>query len=109
MVSARLAGPRFALIGCLLALTGLFALAWPFTVDDAFIAAHYARRLAGGLGYTFRPGPATDGVTGPLWLAPLVACARLGLDAATSAKCLGAAATLLSVWAVVRSARTRTA
>ncbi|MBZ0115678.1 MAG: hypothetical protein K8H88_01695, partial [Sandaracinaceae bacterium] len=42
------------------------ALAWPFTIDDAFVTARYAERLARGQGYTMNDGPPTDGVTGPL-------------------------------------------
>jgi hypothetical protein len=68
---------------------GLSARAWPFLVDDAFIVARYARRLAQGLGYTFQAGAASDGVTGPLWLLSLSAGARLGFDPVWLAKVLG--------------------
>jgi hypothetical protein len=91
---------RWLLLGTLLLGLGLgvgtSVLAWPFMVDDAFIVARYARRLATGQGYTFQAGPATDGVTGPLWLLPLVAAARLGIDPALAAKLGGLLAALLA-------------
>ncbi len=80
-------------------------LAWPFSVDDAFIALRYATRLAGGNGYTFSDGPPTDGVTGPLWLLPLWVCARAGLTGLAPAKLLGALAMALSVARVVGRVR----
>jgi hypothetical protein len=87
----------------------LSGLAWPFTVDDAFIAVRYAARLATGLGYTFSGGYASDGVTGPLWLLPLVAGARLGLPAlqlVPLAKGLSGAASLMAAsWLVARAGR----
>ncbi len=67
------------------AVAGTGALAWPFTVDDAWVTARYARRIAAGLGYTFVDGPPTDGVTGPLGLMP----ALLG-EAAVGDPMLGA-------------------
>jgi hypothetical protein len=86
----------------------LFALgcwgAWPFTVDDAFIAGRYALRLASGRGYTFSDGPPTDGITGPLWLLPLWLAARLGGDPLVAAKLLGALCSAASVFRVVRRA-----
>ncbi|HEX4352003.1 MAG TPA: hypothetical protein VHZ95_03795, partial [Polyangiales bacterium] len=42
-----------------------------------------------GLGYTFDPGPATDGVTGPAWLLPGLLAVRIGLDPIAIAKALG--------------------
>lgn len=78
--------------------------AWPFMVDDAFILARYAARLAAGWGYTFQAGPATDGVTGPLWLVPLGVGARLGLDPALVAKLTGLIAALVAGLVAWRSA-----
>lgn len=71
-------------------LLGLAGLAHGYTADDAFITGRYAQRLAGGLGYTFRDGPATDGVTGPLWLFIETALVWLALDPVVAAKALGA-------------------
>lgn len=76
--------------------------AWPFLVDDAFITVRYAVRLASGLGYTFRNGPPTDGVTGPLWLLPLWSVARMGGDAVLAAKLCGLLACAVSVARVVQ-------
>ncbi|MFT3921079.1 MAG: hypothetical protein QM778_00960 [Myxococcales bacterium] len=88
-------------------LLGLFTLAWPFSVDDAFILARYARRLSAGQGYTFSDGPPTDGVTGPLWLLPLWLGARLGLHPLSVGKVLGGAAALVAVGRVVARAQVR--
>ncbi len=83
----------------LLALAGL---AHGYTADDAFITGRYAQRLAGGLGYTFRDGPATDGVTGPLWLFIETALAWLQLDPVLGAKALGALSAATAVALVTR-------
>ncbi|GAB4209527.1 MAG: hypothetical protein OHK0013_29030 [Sandaracinaceae bacterium] len=72
-----------------------------YTADDAFITGRYALRLAHGLGYTFRDGPATDGVTGPLLLALEVPVAYLGLDPVAVSKLVGAIAVALAVWLTV--------
>ncbi|MEM9191984.1 MAG: hypothetical protein AAGF12_22615 [Myxococcota bacterium] len=94
----------------LVAIAGVGAIAslsWPFTVDDAFITARYAGRVAEGLGYTFHDGPPTDGVTGPLWLLPLVAAEWAGFDAVVTAKLFGAGCTLAAVGLVVVRLRRR--
>ncbi|MFK7992021.1 MAG: hypothetical protein AB8I08_38745 [Sandaracinaceae bacterium] len=65
------------------------AFAWPFTVDDAYVLARYARRLASGLGYTMNDGAATDGVTGPLALLPATIGARLCGAPLLASKALG--------------------
>ena len=97
MVSMRHA----ALSTTALALTTLGAAAWPFTIDDAFIVARYATRIAHGLGYTFESGRPSDGVTGPLWLVPLVAGVRAGIAPVSLGKWLslvaGAVALLLVI------------
>ncbi|MDB4986552.1 MAG: hypothetical protein JWN04_1730 [Myxococcaceae bacterium] len=94
-----------------IALLALAAAAWPFTVDDAFIVARYANRIASGQGYTFSGSTRTDGVTGPLWLLPLVLGARLGLDALSLAKAVSLTAALLALmamtWRVAGIARGR--
>ncbi len=72
-------------------------LAWPYTVDDAFIVLRYADNLAHGAGYAFNPGVRSDGVTGPLWLLPMF----LGM---TVAKATGLLSTLAAIgWALIRS------
>lgn len=86
-------------------LGALHAASWPYTVDDAFIAVRYADRLARGLGYTFVDGPATDGVTGPLWLAPLTLAARLGLAPLETAKVCSAGASLAALALVLARLR----
>jgi hypothetical protein len=78
--------------------------AFPFTVDDAFILGRYATRIATGLGYTFNDGPPTDGVTGPLGLAPGVLAALVGLDAVLASKIAGLVCAALACALVVRRA-----
>jgi len=62
--------PWAALLAAALVLSA-GALAWPFTIDDAYIVARYAQNLAHGHGYAFNPGVTSDGVTGPIWLLPM--------------------------------------
>ncbi len=83
------------------------AYAWPYSVDDAFIVARYAQRLAAGQGYTFQGGEMSDGVTGPLWLFLLASGARLGLDVVRVGKWLGLAASLASCAVVLRCSGAR--
>lgn len=64
--------------------------ALPHTIDDAFILLRYAQNIAGGQGYVFNTGAATDGVTGPLWLLIPIAAQRLGLDPLWTVKAFGA-------------------
>lgn len=89
------------LVSSLLLLTAS-AVAWPFTIDDAYIVTRYAQRLAAGKGYTMNDGAVSDGVTGPLWLAPLTLAAQAGLDPVLTAKLLGLLASLASVLLVLR-------
>jgi hypothetical protein len=72
------------------------AAAWPYTVDDAYITARYATRIATGAGYTMNDGPPTDGVTGPLWLLPGVIARGLGGDPVLAAKLVGLACAALA-------------
>ncbi|MCB9623878.1 MAG: hypothetical protein H6723_11200 [Sandaracinus sp.] len=83
----------------------LFAVAWGFTVDDAFLVARYARRLSDGFGWTFRDGPPTDGITGPAWILPGVVGSWLGLGAPLAQKLVGAAAMLVAGGFAVRRSR----
>lgn len=88
-----------------LAAAGVLAQAWRargYTADDAFITGRYALRIVAGRGYTFRDGPPTDGVTGPLALAIEVPAAMLGLDPVESAKFVGAASVALAAFLLVR-------
>lgn len=79
------------------------AASWGFTVDDAWVVARYADRLASGHGYTMNDGAPTDGVTGPLWLLPLVLARLLGLDAMAVGKGLGlVCAAVAAGWAADR-------
>lgn len=89
-----------------LSVAGVGAAAWPYTVDDAFILARYARRIAGGMGYTFVDGPPTDGVTGPLGLVPgLLGELALG-DPVLAAKVAGVGASAAAAgWVTWRAGR----
>jgi hypothetical protein len=89
-------------------LLSLAGLAHGYTADDAFITGRYAERLAGGLGYTFREGPATDGVTGPLWLFIETLFAWLGADPVDASKVLGALSTAFAVALVMRRIESQT-
>ncbi len=71
---------RLAPFVAALAVLVVGAAAWPYTVDDAYIVARYASRIASGDGYTMNDGHATDGVTGPLGLVPGVIASAAGLD-----------------------------
>ena len=82
-------------------------LSWPYTVDDAFIVARYARNLVSGQGYAMNPGVPSDGVTGPLWLAPYLLALGLRLDPVASAKLIGAVCASASAWLVLRRLRAR--
>jgi hypothetical protein len=82
-------------------------LAWPYTVDDAFITARYARNLAHGAGYAMNPGETSDGVTGPLWLVPQIAALRLGGNPIFAAKLLGLACAVCAAWRVLCALRRR--
>ncbi|MEO0325625.1 MAG: hypothetical protein AAF447_21900, partial [Myxococcota bacterium] len=102
---------RYAL-AAMLGLAAWCVAAAPFTVDDAYIVARYGRRLVAGLGWTFRDGPPTDGVTGPLWVLPAAlgaAVEDLGLAGASMAfpKALGAGAALAAAGVLTASAGRR--
>lgn len=93
---------------------GVAGLAWPYTVDDAFIVARYAANLVAGHGYAFNAGGrASDGVTGPLWLAPFLIASLANVDAIAIAKLVGtacmAAAASLFVATLARRAGGRVA
>ncbi|HTU63697.1 MAG TPA: hypothetical protein VMF89_34775, partial [Polyangiales bacterium] len=75
--------------------------AWPYTVDDAYIVARYALRLTRGEGYTWNPGPATDGVTGPAWLAPGFVAAVGGYDPVIAAKVVGLCCAVLAAYVCI--------
>jgi hypothetical protein len=106
-VRRALLAPWAPVTAVLVALGAAQVYAWPYTVDDAHIVARYAARLAGGQGYTFQAGPATDGVTAPLWLGLCLLCARAGADPLSAAKVLGAVTTLLATAQVVWCERRR--
>jgi hypothetical protein len=77
------------------------ALFWGFTVDDAWITARVAWRLATGQGYRFNTtGAGVDAVTPLGWVFLLVPFAgRSALDALLAARVLGAATWLAAaVW-----------
>jgi arabinofuranosyltransferase len=105
-VRARVLRLRFHAFGtaCVI-LVG--ALAWPYTVDDAFIVARYARNLAQGLGYGMNAHQPSDGVTGPLWLLPGVLACRLHLDPIATAKAIGLFCMAFAVWLALRRLRAR--
>ena len=94
-----------------LAILAVGALAWPFTVDDAFITARYARHIGAGRGPTYAEddaaADATDGVTGPLWILPGALAELVGLDPVASQKALGLALIAVAAALVVSRAGQR--
>jgi arabinofuranosyltransferase len=103
----RVFRPRVFVALAVLGMLGVGALAWPFTVDDAFVTARYAARLAAGRGLTFVDGPPSDGATGPLWLLPGVLAASVGASAVDAQKVLGLCMMVMAVALVVRRAARR--
>ena len=87
---------RAAIVATIAAILAVGLCAWAYTVDDAFIVARYAARWASGHGYTFNPGPPTDGVTGPLWILPGWLASVVGLDPVDVAKVVGLCCTVLA-------------
>lgn len=83
-------------------------LAWPFTVDDAYIVARYARHLVFDSSYAMNAGGTpSDGVTGPLWLVPaLLGHACVG-DPVTMAKGVGVLCGLLAAGIALAALRAR--
>lgn len=98
---------RLAPIVAALAVLAVGAVAWPYTVDDAYIVARYASRIASGHGYSMNDGPATDGVTGPLGLFPGLAASLVGLDPVFAAKLAGLLAGALAAGLIVERVRRR--
>jgi len=88
--------------------SGVALLAWPYTVDDAFIVARYARNIASGGGYGMNAGTRSDGVTGPLWLVPQLIAVRAGLEPVLIAKLLGALCVATAIWLLLRDLAVRT-
>lgn len=84
------------------------ASAFPYTVDDAYVIARYAERVASGAGWGLEDGTSTDGVTGPLAILPYVVAEWLGFDPVAFAKivglCCGAWAAALVCRAAMRHA-----
>lgn len=104
MSTAWIKGPVGAIVLAFAAVLAVSALAAPYTVDDAFIVARYAQNLATGGGYAMNPGVPSDGVTGPLWIAPPFLAMQLGLPPVLASKLVGAfcaavAAALTVYWA----------
>jgi hypothetical protein len=101
--AARLGGPWLG-AG---AVAGVALIAWPYTVDDAFIVARYARNLASGVGYCMNAGTRSDGVTGPLWLLPQLIAVRAGIEPVLVAKLLGASCAAGASWLLLRELAAR--
>ncbi|MDH5674162.1 MAG: hypothetical protein OEZ06_18545 [Myxococcales bacterium] len=99
----KYAVPWLAAAGVLL----VGALSWPYTVDDAFIVASYARNLWQHGSYGINPGQHSDGVTGPLWLLPFLLGEALGLDSVALGKIAGLLCSAAAAWLVVVRMRAR--
>jgi hypothetical protein len=80
------------------AVVGAGVAAWPYTVDDAYVVARFAQHLRGGHGYVMNAGGhPTDGVTGPLWLVPMLLGTQVAK--ATGLTCMGASAAMVAAHA----------
>jgi hypothetical protein len=94
-------------VAAAIAVLAVGAVAWPYTVDDAFIIARYATQLVAGHGYGMNASQPSDGVTGPLWLVPEVLASALGFDPAGCAKLLGLACAVLATALLISRLRRR--
>ena len=85
-------------------ITGLTALLWGLTLDDAYITFRYARHLAEGygLGAWNRTGEHVEGYSSLLWMLLLSCAARLGVDLRIASKVFGAAAALIVIAVLFR-------
>lgn len=83
------------------------AWAWPFTIDDAYIVASYARQLSAFGRYSLDGARISDGVTGPLWIVPFVFARYVAVEPVTFAKLLGGACGALAVGLVLWRLRCR--
>jgi hypothetical protein len=101
-MALRRALPTFVVVALILCAG---ALAWPYTVDDAYIVARYATRWASGLGYTMNDGPPTDGVTGPAFTALVALGVLLDLDPIAVAKSIGLGSMAIAAALVVARIR----
>ena len=73
-------------VACFLAGVGAYL---PFSNDDTFIFARYARNLAAGHGLVYNLGDRVEGFTSPAWVAVLAGIARFGFDPVAGGKVLG--------------------
>jgi arabinofuranosyltransferase len=65
---------------------------WPFTVDDAYISARYARNLVRGYGLVYNPGERVMGYTNLSLTLIEALVEQFGLDGVLAAKIVGVAA-----------------
>ncbi|MBO9370795.1 MAG: hypothetical protein J7575_06895 [Chloroflexi bacterium] len=65
---------------------------WPFTVDDAYISARYARNLVRGYGLVYNPGERVMGYTNLSLTLIEALVEQFGLDGVLAAKIIGVAA-----------------
>jgi len=98
---------RLVILLPLMLVLGAALVAWPFTVDDAFIVASYARQLATHGRYSLDGVAVSDGVTSPLWLSPLVVAELAGISSVAIAKCSGLLCAVCALWLVLRRMRVR--
>ncbi len=87
------------------AVVGLVA--WPYSVDDAYIVVRYAERIVDGKGYSMIDGEPTDGITGPLWLIPAIGAYALGFDPLFANKAIGLFCAMSAVFLLFVRIRSR--
>src|SRR6187549_190922 len=85
-------------------ITGLTALLWGLTLDDAYITFRYARHLAQGygLGAWNRTREHVEGYSSLLWTLLLAGAAWLGADLRIASKVFGTAAALIVIAVLFR-------
>lgn len=87
-----------AVLGMVMVAVGAW-LAFPYTVDDAYIVGRFSLHLAQGHGYAMNAGgQVTDGLTAPLFVLPGWGAAALGLDPVLCSKWVGVLCALGATW-----------
>jgi hypothetical protein len=84
--------PKIATIAAVTLIVALFyviaAFHFPYTPDDTYIYAQFAKNIVNGGGVAFNAGHPTYGITGPLWMLLIAAGGKVGVDLVFAAKTL---------------------
>ena len=98
---------RTLLAALCLAYVGFVSLAWPYTMDDAYISLRYADHLARGLGLgSWNPGETpVEGYSNFLWVLWMALATRLPGDPMSWTKSLGALLGLATILLLAKEGR----